>query len=131
MCLVIVQHYLAYTKPISLALQAVRCDLSKACGEAKELLNLLKTKRDCEESMVSLFSKASSIAEELDVDISVPRFSKRQSQRPNAPSNSPLEHYKFNMHNSFVDHHIAEIDNRMCSNGVMTRVKAQCCSLHF
>lgn len=125
MCITVVRHYLAYTKPVSLALQSVGCDLHKAMNESKMLLQLLKNKRNNDDSVNSLLEQASSVADDLQVQITVPRQAKRQTHRLNAPSECVVDHYKYNMHNPFLDHLINETEERLCSPGSMKRVKAQ------
>jgi len=55
----------------------------------------------------------------------VPRQSKRQTQRFNAPSESAVDHYKYNMHDPFLDHLISETEQCLCSTGSIKKVKVE------
>jgi hypothetical protein len=121
--LVVVKHYMAFTKPLSLSLQEVDMNLMRAAQECSELINFLKAKRSDETVFASLFDTAVELATKLGVEVNAPRNASAQRNRSNAPSRTTAEYYIRNLHHPFLDHLIEELTSRIGSCG--NRVHAQ------
>lgn len=109
--IVVIQHLLGFSRPLSLALQSVDCDLVEAHRDARNLLIIYKQKRT-DASFHSLFLRAESIAKSIGIGPSKPRISNKQKHRSNAPSDTVEEYYCRNLFFPFLDHIITSIDTR-------------------
>ena len=81
--LVIVEHYLKYTKPLSKTLQSHDCDLIKALDDATNLVSFLQSRRGSETQFEELFDKVKAVAAQIGVEQQTPRLCGRQTHRSN------------------------------------------------
>ena len=109
--IVVIQNLLGYSRPLSLALQSIDCDIVEAHKDARNLLYVYKQKINSE-GFHSLYLRAESIAKAIGVEPSKPRISNKQMHRSNAPSNTVEEYYCRNLFFPFLDHIINSIDSR-------------------
>jgi hypothetical protein len=125
-CLIIVEYYLKFTKPLSMILQSPDCDLIRATDDAKDLVDYLTNRRNNEPLFVELFDKIKALGAEIGVEPNTPRLCGRQIHRSNAIVNthagSISAYYKMNLHHPFLDHLIAELNSRLLS--AVSRVQA-------
>ena len=63
------------------------------------------------------------MAEEKDIEVSVPRTVKRQQHCSNTPAATPEEYWRQNVYVPFLDELLTELKDRMCIP--MPRLKAQ------
>lgn len=72
------------TRPLSITLQTKTLDLSVATSKVKELRATLGKKRDDAQNVFKqIFEKAVKVMEKLDIEVKVPRITKRQRYRDN------------------------------------------------
>ncbi|KAJ8311031.1 hypothetical protein KUTeg_011415 [Tegillarca granosa] len=115
--LIISQHILSYTHPLSQALQKTSCDLFKAYNDAQHCKSVIKNQRSDEVFQV-LFTRASTLAECVNVCIEKPRVSGRMAHRAAAGDacDSALVYFRINMFYPFIDHCVAQLEERFPVN---------------
>ncbi|XP_022169095.1 52 kDa repressor of the inhibitor of the protein kinase-like, partial [Myzus persicae] len=87
-------NILSITLPISKCLQGKERDFISATDSIQLVLDNLTDKRtNCSQYFNKIYKEASELMKKHDVVTKHPRISKRQTQRPNPPSNSPEEYY--------------------------------------
>lgn len=114
---VICYHVLAYTRPLTVALQAKNCDLLKAHFMAQRLIKTLQGER-AENKFLSLWKRIVDISVSLGIEPSRRRTVTVQRHRANPPVNSDSEgdmiaaHYRIAYYNAFLDHVISHLSSR-------------------
>lgn len=121
--LIVVHHYLKFTKPLSLSLQGTTNNLVEATNECAELVQMLRSQRSDGSTFKKLYENAVQLASEMDVDVKQPRTIGRQRHRANAPATTTFEYFEVNLHNTFLDHLITQLNDRLC--GSISRVRAE------
>ena len=112
---VICHHVLAYTSPLTVALQQKKCDLFKAHEMAQHLIKSLKGERKTEK-FSELWSKVKSIASTLNIVPAKKRTVSRQTARSNPPVGEIEAHYRVSYFFAFLDHAIQHLTTRFPSN---------------
>lgn len=112
--IIVVEHYLKFTKPLSLTLQSPSCNLVQATQSAVELLGVFQQKRVDKTEFEKLFKNAKQLADEHDIDIKMPRLCGQQKHRLNATIDtadgvSVYTYYRLNLHLPFIDNMISEL----------------------
>jgi len=109
---VICQYILAFTRPLSVALQSTECDLVAAHQDARNLVATIQSQRT-DEKFHTLYTRAVAVADKTNVSPAKPRTVNRQINRPNANAGDDIEtHYKVNFYYPFIDHVIQHLNDR-------------------
>ncbi len=124
-CLHIAYELMSHLNPISVALQAEDMDLVRTAERCNDVIKYLETKRDnSKASFAPIFKKAATYAaEEYGTTPSKPRTTRRQTQRANAPAETPEEYWRINAYIPFLDHLNTEMRERMVL--ALPRLKAE------
>ncbi len=124
-CLHIAHDLMSHLNPLSVALQAEGMDLVRTAERCNDVIAFMQSKRnDTEKSFAPIFKKAATYAEDhYDVSPSKPRTTGRQTQRANAPAETPEEYWRVNAYIPFLDHLITELRERMVL--ALPRLKAE------
>lgn len=86
---------LSVTLPASRLLQSYDRDIAEASGITDGIILTLSGKRsNCESDFSQLFEQGKNVMNKLDIDLKLPRISKRQTQRSNTPAQSLEEYYR-------------------------------------
>lgn len=84
-----------------------------AVGLAKTVLRAITTKREnAEAHFKQIFETAESIAQTLNITITTPRTTSRQTKRCNAPAQDPEEHFRRNIYIPSIDTFIAQLNTK-------------------
>ena len=115
--LTVAQFVLSFLHSVKFALEKVDCNLVDAHNDvtiAKECICDTRNERSWE----SIWTKATQIANEIDITIQKPRSVTRQMHHSNAGgvSQSSSDYYKINVSFTFIDHVISELDVRFSSD---------------
>ena len=113
----IAKNVLEKVKPIAVKLQKRDIDVMEAYNMIDYSVSDIKDLRNnVEEEFNIWFQDGVRIAEEIGVDITVPRLVGRQAHRPNATTGhstpGPEEYYRINVAIPFIDHLEAELTTR-------------------
>ncbi|CAN7978385.1 unnamed protein product [Ixodes persulcatus] len=86
------------------------CDLSQACDYVDDIINILSEKRrNSETEFKKIFEQSCFLLHDVNVEMTLPRIVGRQSQRSNAPSVTPEEHYRRNVYLPLL----ADLENQL------------------
>ena len=104
--------------------------------DIRSILKNMRTNVDNE--FQDWFKEAKQIANEVEVDINVPRYAHRQQHRANAPADTPLQYFKLNVGIPFLDHIDQEMSSRFCEENrpgrdlflLVPSVVRKCTDLH-
>lgn len=111
--LVVISKYSSILEPVSQALQAVELDLLKVYTHIQEIIAILKQHRENSESVFGdIISIAENIADEINVDLSMPRQATKQLHRPNHPCGSLNEYYRRSIFIPYIDSLISSLQSR-------------------
>lgn len=121
MALVACEWLLQFIVPLTTYLQTVDIDLLQAHQQATTVIEALAKERN-DESWEKLYQDAVSIAEKHDVAVNRPRIAGRQQHRGNVPSTSASEYYKRGLYFPFLDHLLAELNDRLIKPGPLFRI---------
>jgi hypothetical protein len=97
-CLKILTKCLAITLPLSIQLQSINIDYSKAIDmteAVKSVLNTIRNNSITEFKMI--FDQTKIKAEKMHVEIRIPRITNIQRHRANTKHNDPAEYYRINI----------------------------------
>jgi hypothetical protein len=98
---------------ITQSLQAIESDLLKVSNHVQEIINILVLHR---ENSVSIFedilTTANNVADEINVELSIPRQAKKQTLRGNRPNDSINEYYRRSIFIPYVDSLISSLQSR-------------------
>ncbi len=124
-CLHIAHDLMSHLNPVSVALQAEDMDLVRTAERCNDIIKFMQSKRnDTEASFTPIFKKAATYAKDhYDITPSKPRTTGRQTQRANAPAETPQEYWRINAYIPFIDHLITELRERMVL--ALPRLKAE------
>lgn len=112
---VICHHLLAYTRPLTVALQEKECDLYKAHSMAQRLVQSLKSERK-DDKFQNLWSRIKRIAATLNMEPAKKRTVSRQINRANPPVENIEAHYRVAYFYAFIDHSITHLQTRFPSD---------------
>ena len=116
MTLVTTQKILAYTKGLSIKLQARYIDAVRAHSDIESVKSIL---RRCRSEVLDfhqrVYEEAVQLGTTVDVEQSAPRLAGRQQHRHNVPATSATDYYKLNLTIPLLDHLLTELDNRFNS----------------
>ncbi|CAH1153707.1 unnamed protein product [Phaedon cochleariae] len=105
---------LSVTLPASRALQGVNQDVVTATRCIEEhIIGVLKDKRkNCDVGFKNIFEDCKTIMEKLDIDIKLPRITKRQANRSNIPSSSPEEYFRLTLYIPLLENVLEDLRAR-------------------
>ena len=98
---VISQHILAYSRPLTIALQGKDCDLLKANKMAQRLKTVLKAERSDTDRFESLWKAINNIAQSLDITPTKKRTVGRQQNQSNPNVLTLEQYYRVSYFNEF------------------------------
>ena len=108
---IISRHILAFTRPLTVALQEKKCDLLKAHSMAQRLVKALQNERK-DEKFHNLWQRLKGVAETVNIEPAKKRTVSVQCHRVN-PSVSDVEaYYRVSYFYSFLDHAIGHLKTR-------------------
>lgn len=104
---------LALTHPLSILLQKETIDLGGASKVINSLTSLLETRQNnVSEHFKGIFSEAEKKAQELGIDIKIPRLCRKQTHRANYQTNSVEEYYRITAYIPLLDFVLTDLKNR-------------------
>ena len=107
---VVTQFVNGYIRSLSIALQAIACDLVGAHIQARLLVDTMgDTRKNCNEPFHRLFERTSSIASENDKTVTTPRTSGPQRHTANASAETIKENFRINVYNPVIDYVISDL----------------------
>ncbi|KAL4143541.1 hypothetical protein QTP88_005860 [Uroleucon formosanum] len=99
--------------PLSKFLQKSNIDLKLAvqlANDTKKELQELRTHVD--DVFKKIFEEVKVVAEKFDIEIKIPRLSKKQTNRSNIPLNTPEQYYRASILIPYLDKFITELEER-------------------
>ncbi|KAM4697848.1 zinc finger MYM-type protein 1-like [Rhinophrynus dorsalis] len=112
-CLNIIATYSSRLESVSQALQAVQLDILQVCDHVQDLLTVFLDHRDkAELQFKEIFSNVQTMAEKLNIELSVPRQCGRQVFCSNFGSSSVEEYYRQSIYVPYMDSIIASLESR-------------------
>lgn len=100
-------------EPVANSLQAVSMDMHKVKAHIHELLKIMEMHRsDSTHFFKGIMESVADVATKLDLEITIPRLSSRQSHRPNYPSATPEEFYRVAVYLPYLDSVISSLKHR-------------------
>ena len=111
MSAIICCHVLAYTRPLTVALQAKECDLHKAHRMAQRLVQSLESERESDRFR-ELWQVIIQISTDLAIEPSRKRNVKRQQNRTNPPVADTESYYRVAYYFTFLDHILSHLKTR-------------------
>lgn len=104
----------AISLPLSKFLQSTNIDLMAAMSFARSIKNDLSSLREnAEIEFHSIFTEIESVCADLDIEVTVPRTSARQTHRSNVPFQTPEEFYRRSIFVPFLDSFMLHIEERL------------------
>ena len=108
---VICRHVLAYTRPLTVALQAKECNLYKAHRMAQRLVKALESERTADK-FHALWQTITKISANLGIEPAKKRTIRIQQNRANPPVEDIKGHYRVAYYYAFLDHTISHLKTR-------------------
>ncbi|XP_050513305.1 52 kDa repressor of the inhibitor of the protein kinase-like [Diabrotica virgifera virgifera] len=104
---------LSHTLPLSRFFQRPKIDLKSARDMLNDVLKILNRKREkCNEIFSSLYDEICGIADELSIEIKLPRLAKKQRNRENYPCENPQDYFKRSIYIPILDNVIEDLQSR-------------------
>lgn len=109
---------LKITLPLSRLLQTPSLDVNQASSAVSNTMTTLQERRfKCDEIFKDIFFETSHLAEELDVDMKLPRLTSRQTKRSNHPGDIE-EYYRRSVYIPLLDNVCADLTSRLSSSSL-------------
>ena len=108
---IICQHVLAFTRPITIALQAKECDLYKAYKMAQRLVTSIESERTSDRFQ-ALWKVIMKVSTDLFIEPSRKRSVWRQQNRSSPPVVDKESYYRVAYYFAFVDHTLSHLKTR-------------------
>lgn len=113
----VLQKLFSYSLPLTKYLEAESIDLAGAINYAQDTLDQIKEIRDkTDEEFSPLYQKVVNTCEQHGISTFIPRLSKKQTGRDNMPNDGPESYYKRTLFIPFIDHFIAQLNDRFVSH---------------
>ena len=111
--LVVAQHILSFTRPLTQALQQTDCYIIMACNDANRCKTVIQKERS-EAVFESLWGKMTALADRIDVQLEKPRAAIRMKHRSTAgdANDTACLYFKVNVFFPFIDHCVAQLEER-------------------
>jgi len=107
---------LSLTLPISKKLQQVKTEFTDAAAMVNDAVSVLEKRRLDFQHFDSVFESACGVMERLNVPVSVPRTTARQTKRANMPGATPAEYYRRAVYLPLLDCIISDFHSRFQDN---------------
>ena len=115
-CIVIIAKYASMLEPTAQFLQSVQLDMLKIQGHIHEMVTIMsKHREECDGFFRDIFCKAKELANDLGIEIHMPRLASRQIHRSNPPSDSVEEYYRRSVYVPYLDSIISSLQLRFSS----------------
>jgi hypothetical protein len=119
-CLLIVNKVFSYGLPLSKQLQRINIDLGEAMDLAEDTIKELKSIRsNAESEFHKIFENALTLANKLDINISIPRITGRQTKRVNIETNSPESYFRVTFFIPYLDTFIDQLNSRFVNQKML------------
>lgn len=79
-------------------------------------MSVLKKYREASETFNDIFCKASALCDMAGIQPTIPRLVGRQQHRSNVLQTSPLDYYRINVFNPFIDYLLTELSDRFLTH---------------
>lgn len=107
------------TQSLSYFLQKKQIDLKSAQDMVQDTLKLLQRKREnCEEKFRSFFEEVKNIANDIGVEIKMPRVARIQRNRDNYPVNGPETYFRQAVYIPVLDNVMTDLKNRFSTEAL-------------
>lgn len=104
---------LSITLPLSKFFQKINIDLKSSQEILNDTITILQRRREkCERYFSTLYFEVCGVAEELGVDIQIPRTTTRQRNRQNYPTNDPIAYYRQSVYIPVIEFVIEDLKAR-------------------
>lgn len=114
--LVVAEHILSSTVPLTNLLQKEDNDLLHAVEETRVIIKLCNDERGDEDVWNALYDQATAMSAEFDILPSKPRQVGRQRHRANPDVQTVSAYYRITLYNVFLDHLTQEMETRILGN---------------
>ena len=111
MSAIICRHVLAFTRPLTTALQAKECNVYKAYKMVQRLVTSLENERDSD-MFKELWQVILKISHDLGIEPSRKRSVRRQQNRTNHPVTDTESYYRVAYYFAFLDHTLSHLKTR-------------------
>ncbi|XP_062594197.1 zinc finger MYM-type protein 1-like [Saccostrea cucullata] len=111
--LVACEHILRLVVHLSFFLQDPKCDMLSAIEECRIVLTQLNDARNDQQVWDALFEESVSLADQFDVEPTMPRRAGRQQNRANIPAVTPSEYWRKVLFYVFIDHLVQQLEDRL------------------
>lgn len=109
-------NILCVTAPISRILQGMNNDVLCAKNCIGDVITNLENKRtNCQSIFEEIFKECEELMSEMDIEVKVPRLSKKQTNRPNHPAKTTEEYYRVSIYVPLLDSIIVDLKSRFLS----------------
>ena len=103
--------------PLCRLLQKQNTDLISALHHVDSVEAMMKSMRtNAEEEFKAIFNQAEKVCNELNIEIGLPRVTKRQMNRCNVKAATPEEYFRISVFIPFVDHFASQLHDRLSSH---------------
>jgi len=116
-CLFVLNKVFALGLILSKVLQQTSIDLKEAMSLAQNTRQELQEIRlNAEKEFGDIFERVKSLAEKIDIEINMPRISKRQTNRCNIQTDDPEIFYRVSVFIPYIDKFINELEERFTNH---------------
>ncbi|XP_060867346.1 52 kDa repressor of the inhibitor of the protein kinase-like [Metopolophium dirhodum] len=116
----VVKLLFSFGLPLCKQLQKERIDLKEAVDLTKDIVSELKSMRsEYDNEFNKIFLQAKAMAVKMDIELTVKRLNKRQTNRANPLSDQKMDaetYYKITVFIPYVDYFITELENRFLAH---------------
>lgn len=109
-------NILCVTAPISRILQGINNDILCAKNCIEDVITNLENKRNnCQSTFKEIYKECEELMIEMDIEVKLPRLSKKQTNRANHPSKTTEEYYRVSVYIPLLDSIIEDLKSRFLS----------------
>ncbi|XP_050062925.1 52 kDa repressor of the inhibitor of the protein kinase-like [Aphis gossypii] len=116
----VVKLLFSFGLPLCKQLQKERIDLKEAVDLTKDIVSELKSMRsECDNEFNKIFLQAKAMAVKIDIELTIKRLNKRQTNRANPLSDQKMDaetYYKITVFIPYVDYFITKLENRFLAH---------------
>lgn len=114
--LLVAEHILSSTVPLTNLLQKQDNDLLHAVSETRVVIKLCNDERADQYVWDALYDKAVNVSADFNIQPSMPRRAGRQQHRANPDVQTVSDYYRVTLYNVFLDHLVQEMETRILGN---------------
>lgn len=112
-CVILIAKYSALLEPIVNALQAKSLDLFSCSSHIDRIVKTVKEHRnDADKLNEDLLNEAKTRAEEIDIELTLPRITERQLYRSNYPTSNAYDYWRNSIFIPYLDSLISSLNDR-------------------